>query len=845
MTQCSEARVVMERLTRARLLTADEDGVQLAHEALITSWPRLQGWIEEDRERLRHHRTLTETARAWQEHGSCPGMLYRGAQLARAAEYFPDPAAHPALTAPERAFLTASHEAREAERRATDRIDRRHRVLTRSLSAVLAVALLTAFAVWRAHDDALRRRTQDAARRVASAADGLRTTDPRTALLLSAASWRIARLPETHRALLGSLSQPRTDTFTDPAAGDTPQRQLTDNGRTLFSASGGIWRSWDVPTHRRTGEGRLPMGKVTAVGPHARVIAISRTGGTRLWDTALGRWTAGSHPLPGLGDVHLTDDGRAYLATDGKSLRLGSVTDGRVLFKAPAPESTVSAVSADGQYAAVCPAGRAPSLWDTAAGRPLSGAWKQDRLCAGGSTELTVGAGRMAAVTGAGVRVWDLRSGRRIADLVTSAAHDLAFTADGTFLTLATRQDVQVWRLTDTDGPVFQASLDNQELGSSPALHLQGHTLRYLAGGTVHTLDLGAAVTAAWRPTAQADVVLSPDGRTFATAEFTHDHYLVRLCGTADGRVVHTFPPLSATMPSIDPLDIDVLLVFSTDGTRLGYGVTAAGHTLRTHSLTVWDVPHERVVTTLDLPGASVAEAALGPQGRTLHLTRLGDDDLMFGEVWDTRSRRRIKVPAGPAVQYPTLRGDGRLLAGDGVVARPPSWRASALDLVGGSPLGALAFSPDGSRLAVGDMTGRVTLWDGDLRHRVTALPNTFRPSQGPPLEAVSALAVSPDGRTLAVGGGNGGLQLWDMPTGQPIGGLLTTAGDAIYTLAFGPDGTTLYTGSAHVPLQRYDLDPAHALARVCARTGGPGLTRTQWQTYVPDAPYRQVCPSA
>ncbi|MGC0397910.1 WD40 repeat protein [Streptomyces sp. SAI-126] len=845
LSQCPEAQVVLERLTRARLLTADEDGVHLAHEALITCWPRLRDWIEEDRERLRHHRTLTEAARLWREHGQCPGTLYRGAQLARAAEHFPQPADHPALAAPERAFLTASLEARETERLATARIDRRHRLLTRSLSAVLAVALLTAFAVWREHDDVLRRRTQEAARRVAEVANGLRSTDPRTARLLGAASWRIAQLPETRRALLGSLAQPESDTFTDPTPGDTPQRHLTDDGSTLLSVTEGTWRRWDVTTHRRTGAGGLPKGMVTAVGPHARVLAISRADGTRLWDTTLGRWTAGSAALPGLGDVHLTGDGRAYLVTDGTHLRLGSITDGRALFEAPAPKSTAGAVSADGRYVAACPAGRSPRLWDTTANRVLTGGWQQDRLCHVGDTELTVGAGRLAAVTGGGVRVWDLRSGRRIADLNASGAHEVSFSAGDAFLALATPQEVQVWRLSAPDKPVFRAPLNNQELGLSPALAVEGHFLRYLEGGTVHSLDLGAAVTADWRPAAQADVVLSPDGRTFATAELADDRFLIRLCSTADGRVLHSLPPLPATMPSVPPRDIDVLLAFSTDGTRLGYGVTAAGHTLGSQSFTIWDVPHERAVTTLALPGASVAEAALGPRGRSLHLTRLGDDDRMFGEVWDTRSRRRTKVPAGPAGHDPTLRGDGRLLAGDGVVARPPSWRSSTLDLLEGSPLGALAFSSDGSRLAAGDMTGRVTLWDGALRHRTPALPSTFRPAGGPRLEAVSALAFSPDGHTLAVGGDSGGLQLWDVPTGQPIGGLLTTPGDAVHTLAFSPDGTTLYAGSAHVPLQRYDLDPAHALARVCAGLGGPGLSRAQWQTYVPDAPYRRVCPAA
>jgi hypothetical protein len=118
-----------------------------------------------------------------------------------------------------------------------------------------------------------------------------------------------------------------------------------------------------------------------------------------------------------------------------------------------------------------------------------------------------------------------------------------------------------------------------------------------------------------------------------------------------------------------------------------------------------------------------------------------------------------------------------------------------------------------------------------------------------PPLEGrlqtVTALAFSPDGRPLAVGGDNGGLQLWDMPTGEPIGGLLTTPGEAVNTFVFDPDGTTPYAGSAPVPLQRYDLDPAHALSRVCARAGGAGPSRAQWHTYTTDAPYRRVCRAA
>ncbi|MFD0446443.1 helix-turn-helix domain-containing protein [Streptomyces indonesiensis] len=76
--ESADTTIVLDRLARARLITLDRNTVDLAHEALIMAWPRLRGWIEEDRERLRIHRKLTEAARAWEEMGRDPGALYRG-----------------------------------------------------------------------------------------------------------------------------------------------------------------------------------------------------------------------------------------------------------------------------------------------------------------------------------------------------------------------------------------------------------------------------------------------------------------------------------------------------------------------------------------------------------------------------------------------------------------------------------------------------------------------------------------------------------------------------------------------------------------------------------------------
>jgi hypothetical protein len=61
-----------------------------------------------------------------------------------------------------------------------------------------------------------------AAQRVAEVANSMRTTDPRTAMLLGLAAWRFAALPESRAALLAAPAQPERDAFTDPGPGAAP-----------------------------------------------------------------------------------------------------------------------------------------------------------------------------------------------------------------------------------------------------------------------------------------------------------------------------------------------------------------------------------------------------------------------------------------------------------------------------------------------------------------------------------------------------------------------------------------------------------------------------------------------
>ncbi|MFE7274204.1 hypothetical protein [Streptomyces sp. NPDC057623] len=868
---------VVERLAGARLLTADEDGVQLTHEALISCWPRLAGWLEEDRERLRQHRRLAQAARAWLEADRDPGALWRGTRLDLAREGFTP---EDLLTAAERDFLAAALESRDAEHRAVARAARRSRLLLTTLSVVVAVAVAVGLVAVTQARAGQRQRTEAAARRAAAVADSLRSTDPRTAMGLSAAAWRLAALPESRRALLGALAQPELDTFADPGPSGMSTDYLVDSGRSLLGVNGRTWRTWDVATHRRTASGTLPAGaQVFAAGPDAHTLALVVDDGIRLWDTARDRWVGEPRPRPRRTTyLALGGSGRGYVVggvradgadgIDGR-VELRSVADGRLLFATQAPGGAQVVPSPDDRYVALCPAGKAPRLLDTGDGHEITGAWQNAGGLCGDGVRLLFGGGakgapqRFAAVDTNGVSVWDTGTRREVAALSDSEVSSAVISADGAFLATANGTEIKVWRLSSPDAPVFRRPLDDQQAYGTLAWDLAHTTLRYLDVNTVHSFDTTTATTAAWRDEALADALLAPDGDTVATARLAGDGYRFELRGTAqdrgpgggddaDGPGVRALPAVPLPGPA-DPErpvlagETSPLMAFSPDGEMFAYGASAPAQDPAAQRITVWDVARGRVLATFGTAPAgqsagSVLSIALGPGGRTLYAARQNAEGEVADEVWDVSRGRRSGVLAKPAGSLLAVRPDGRLLAGDNRAVRLPSGRPTELGPDPDDGTTALAFTADGTRLAAGDRTRRVTVWDGDLSDHADILRDAFPDAGAGSPEEIGSLALSPDGRTLAVGGDEGTLQLWDLDTHQPLGGPLPTPGEAITSLAFAPDGQTLYVSGTHVPVRRYDLDAAHALRRVCARAAGQGLTRTTWRTYLPDATYRKVC---
>ena len=230
---------LIDRFGRDRLLTFDhhpgtrEQTVDLAHEALLTGWPRLAGWLDEDRSRLRLRHHLAQAASAWDSGGRDDGDLYAGARLVAAEEL--DEAA--GLDPTEREFLAASIAARARQEEARRRQVRRLRRVLVGLAAVAFVAIsagiVAGVATRRADREAAnamvaadtaeqaRREAADAASAaetlvLASTAERMAATRPNLAIQLAVAAIDREDSARTREALFAALqTEPRFDGIVD------------------------------------------------------------------------------------------------------------------------------------------------------------------------------------------------------------------------------------------------------------------------------------------------------------------------------------------------------------------------------------------------------------------------------------------------------------------------------------------------------------------------------------------------------------------------------------------------------------------------------------------------------
>ncbi|MFC9997521.1 NACHT and WD repeat domain-containing protein [Nocardia sp. NPDC127526] len=848
------AEAALDRLTRARLVVADDDTVTLVHEVVLDAWPRLRGWIDADREDLLVRQRTDTDAMEWEAAGRNAALLYRGTRLAQAR------ASHPARSGRSAAFLAAAIRARR----------RRLAALNAGVLA-LVVALVAAAAGLIGVANESRKRDAEFFATLLSTIDRKQTSDPTLAAQLSVLAHRLRPDdPGVRSRLIASQAWPVAKTFAGHD-GYVRMAYLAD-GTLAVGGGNGVIRLWNV---QGAGEPDLiaeiaghSAGIVTLIARGSQLISAGEDGAIAVHDLAdparprqLSRFGAGGV----IRWASLSRDRRMLVTTQGSEVKVWDLADSGAA--TPIPVTF-----------------------------PLTGIPIRAVFTSNGALLITEGVpGNLRSELTTAVWTFDPASGatRRTplpvqSDvLLAEPAEDQPLVAVGDNGAQSTASHpgsstVRILRIDDPHhpvevGPAFPVtSAENLRgvgfLGDSGILATltpAGLTLWNLA-------DLTRPVALGLPLTGRSSACTAPDGRCGSMIQqvvTTLDERQVAI-GYADGTVAHWSLPASVLAGQAGHIGALTSAVSARGGRMITGGPGADAR--------IWDISRPaapRLIGTIRKPGYRLpgrnptVGPTISPDGRFVAVVQ--DDLMRMLDITDPGNPRIVHtfegalsigfgvgdrpllvslhadpVPAWVVWDYTDpgnpVRLGAALLAGepnDFLVQLAPSrdgriavgltdvlqvWVPDAIEPageVGRVQLGprtsgtGLAVSPDGRMVAAGWDFGTVRLWD-------ISTPDAIVPL-GDPLTTVSSMVNSvdfaPDGRTLAVGGRDGTVQLWDVSdpeTPVALGDSLNPPGEGSWHVAFHPDGEHLIGGGDNGALRIWNLDPARAVERICDLTG-------------------------
>jgi WD40 repeat protein/tRNA A-37 threonylcarbamoyl transferase component Bud32 len=383
------------------------------------------------------------------------------------------------------------------------------------------------------------------------------------------------------------------------------------------------------------------------------------------------------------------------------------------------------------------------------------------------------------------VRLWDTATGRQeqVFSGHTATVRRVTFHPNGKFLvSTGDDQTVRLWDLQQHKGEVLYKhdartwavalAPDGTLLASGD---LTGHVVlfEWVARRERHTFGPIDPVNCA---------IFSPDSKRLALGCQGGAIYLWEV----SGRV----PPRRYQVAAKD--DEVLSVAFAPDGKSLALGLR------NDPAISLWDLTEGRTLARLEGHKASTWGLAFSPDGERLASASWD----RTAKVWDVARCRQVHTLRGhlfpvKAVAFsPTDRSE---LATASVDGTSKLWHIPVddglLPLRAAAPLFLAAASADGTTvLTVGGRKGAGKAQNWDVTRGQERL---LAPPLRQALASATALAVSPEGNYVALGDETGGLSVCEVATGNQVHARLACHDGRIDAIAFAPDGKWLATGNS------------------------------------------------
>lgn len=852
--QADSTRAVLNALAEARLITLSENSAEVAHEALIREWPTLRGWLEDNRESIRLHRHLTETALEWSASNREPDLLYRGARLTQVREWV---VLHSEdVNELERDFLSASVENLEKEttekeasrqreleaaqklaaaekaraeeqKHSVNRLKTRNRLIT-TVSAIAFVLALTAAAFGirsnRNAELAEDNFTRAEAQRLAAEASILlksNAVNSELVALLALRSLNLQYSPQGDAALMGAATLDYPAQIFTGHEQDINGMTFSPDGRYVLTAGlDHTARLWDVRTGQEIKKFDLenPV-KLVAFSPDGRYVLTgdeqNRGAAFRVqvWDSQTGEKIHEVIPPASIYTAIFSPDGEtAMLGCDDSTLRIWDWQTGQITRSLSIPTQQAEiiwGITPNGRYAiSRSITGFTMSLWELSEPIQLI----QEFTYSSNVSNLPgnqfafsqdgnfVAFGDMYNLT----YVLDTRTGKEIRAFNSGGAYAVAFSPDSSLL-LTGSQDktVRMWSL-QSGGELYRFPQTEDVWSSTFSPDGKSILLGSMAGtARLWNIPLHPELPI-FNPYSEtvAGIAFSPDGKNLAVTSGFGNEVQIRNAG--DGKILQTFPPAV----------VNYGVRFSPDGRYLLVGDFSGVASL-------WDVTSGEEVRKFVHPvGMDIYDVAFSPDGKKI-LTGGPEMDrkMPVAQLWSTETGDLIFNLALPAHDDPifgvAFSPNGQMmLTAHGVPPKIKLWDANTgklmMELSGHTGYVTRAqFSPDGKTIISASFDKTARLWDVKTGQEIRQFIGHS--------DGLWNVAFAPDGKTIATASTDGTARLWDVQTGKELRRFVGHIAP-VENVIFSPDGKFIVTAGDDGMVRFWDVDYHVTLQYLCSR---------------------------